>query len=157
MNPAATSRPATRAEQIDHVAGHLLANAALLARLLVKQLRSDISRTEAGVLHTVSEGPRRITELAALEGLAQPTMTLLVQRLERHGWVTRERHAGDGRVVLVSVTQAGRATLEEFRAQVADALHTYLEAMTDEQIAALETATDALTSLVDALQGGAPA
>jgi DNA-binding MarR family transcriptional regulator len=152
MNPT-TSPTAVRAEKADYVAAHLLSNAGLLARLLVKQIRGEVSRTEAGVLHSVSEAPRRITELAELEGLAQPTMTLLVQRLEQRGWVKRERHAGDGRVVLVSVTDAGRATLVEFRAQVGDALRTHMDAMSDEQIASLETATDALGSLVDALQG----
>ena len=155
MNPT-TSPTAVRAEQADHVAAHLLSNAGLLARLLVKQIGGEVSRTEAGVLHSVSEAPRRITELAELEGLAQPTMTLLVQRLEQRGWVKRERDAGDGRVVLVSVTDAGRATLVKFRAQVGDALRTHMDAMSDEQIASLETATDALGSLVDALQGGSP-
>ena len=154
MNPSATSPTAIRAEQVDHVAAQLLPQAALLTRLLVKRLGAEISRTEAGVLHSVSSGPRRITELAELEGLAQPTMTLLVQRLEQHGWVKRERHAGDGRVVLVSVTEAGLAKLDEFRAQVADALRAHMDAMADEQIAALETATETLGSLVDALQRG---
>src|SRR2546423_13037005 len=140
MSPTATSPTATRAGQIDHVAGQLLPHAALLTRLLVKQVRDDISRPEAGVLNTVRGGPRRITELADLEGLAQPTMTLLVQRLEQNGWVERERHAGDGRVVLVSVTEAGLAKLDDFRAQVADALRAHMDAMADEQIAALETA-----------------
>ena len=46
-------------------------------RLLVKQVRSrEISRTEMEVLSILSEGPRKITELTELEGIAQPTMTL---------------------------------------------------------------------------------
>jgi hypothetical protein len=45
--------------------------------------RSSVSRTDGGVLNTLTGGPRRITELAELEGLAQPTMTLIVQRLEQ--------------------------------------------------------------------------
>jgi DNA-binding MarR family transcriptional regulator len=145
---------AVRAARIDHVAGHLMPHAALLGRLLLKQLPDEIPRTEAGLLNTLTDAPRRVTELAELEGLAQPTVTQLVQRLEQRGWVTRERHAGDGRVVLVTVTDAGRAKLEEFRAQVSAALSPHIDAMSDEQIAALETATLTLGSLVDALQGG---
>ena len=72
--------------------------------------------------------------------------------LEQHGWVRRERHADDGRVVLVSLTQEGRRTLEGFRAQVLDALRSQLDAMPDEEIAELEAATATLGSLVDALQ-----
>jgi DNA-binding MarR family transcriptional regulator len=81
-------------------------------------------------------------------------MTLVVQRLEQRGWVKRERGADDGRVVLVSLTETGRATLEQVRAQVGAALRGYMDAMSDEQIAELETTTETLGSLVDVLQGG---
>src|ERR1700760_2635240 len=91
----------TRATQIDYVSSELLPRAALLTRLLVRQLGGELSRTEVGLLRTLSDGPRRITELAELEGLAQPTITLLIKRLEKLGLVTRARQAGDGRVVLV--------------------------------------------------------
>ena len=140
-----------RAERIEYVAEQLLPQAAIVTRLLVKQVTGEISRTEAGVLSTLIAAPRRITELAELEGLAQPTMTLLVQRLEQRGWVKRQRGADDGRVVLVSLTKAGSETLDAFRAQVGAALRVHMDAMSDEQVAALETATKALGSLVDTL------
>src|ERR1700731_1410436 len=80
-----------RAEQVDFVAEHLPSRAAILVRLLVRQVRSrEISRTEMEVLSILREDPRRITELAELEGIAQPTMTLLVKRLQQRGWVRRE-------------------------------------------------------------------
>jgi DNA-binding MarR family transcriptional regulator len=145
---------ALRAERIEYVAGQLLPHAATVTRLLAKQVKAEISRTEAGVLSTLIAAPRRITELAELEGLAQPTMTLLVQRLGQRGWVKRERGTDDGRVVFVSLTEAGSATLEEFRAQVGAALRVHMHSMSDEQIAALETATAALGSLVDVFLGG---
>jgi DNA-binding MarR family transcriptional regulator len=155
VTSVATGRHTARTDRIDHVAGHLVPDAAVLCRLLVKEVRGEVSRTDAGVLYTLSDGPRRLTELAELEGLAQPTMTLLVQRLEQRGWVKRERDADDGRVVVISVTEAGRTTLEDFRSRVGAALRAHMDAMSDEQIAALETATEALGSLVDLLQGGA--
>src|SRR3954471_162212 len=102
MNPASPTASTVRAERVEYVAGHLLGHAAVLTRLLVRQARPDVSRTEAGVLSALTDAARRITELAELEGLAQPTMTLLVQRLEQRGWVERSRHPDDGRVVLVS-------------------------------------------------------
>jgi DNA-binding MarR family transcriptional regulator len=153
MSPIATSPDAARADRIDYVARHLLPNAALLTRLLIKQVRIEISRTEGGVLNTLSDAPRRITELAELEGLAQPTMTLLVQKLEQRGWVTRERGPDDGRVVLVSLTEAGRAALEDFRARFGGVLRVQMDEMSDEEIEALGTATEALGSLVDVLSG----
>ena len=145
---------AHRAEQADYVARELLSKTALLTRLVLKQSGTEILRTEGGVLNTLNRGPRRITELAQLEGLAQPTMTLLVKRLEQQGWVKRERHGEDGRVVLVSLTGDGRAALEAARRQVGEVLRNYIEGLTDEQLAALETATDAMDSLIGTLQAG---
>ena len=67
----------------------------------------ELSRTEVGVLSTLSEGPRRITELAQTEALAQPTVTQLVDKLEGRGLVSRARSDEDGRVVIVEITPAG--------------------------------------------------
>src|ERR1700730_1493162 len=90
---------ADRLHRIHDVSSELLPRAALLTRLLARQLGREFPRTEVGLLNTLSSGPRRITELAELEGLAQPTMTLLVKRLEQRGLVDRQRQADDGRVV----------------------------------------------------------
>src|SRR5437764_13292241 len=89
-----------RSDLIAYVSKQLLPGAGLLVRLLVRQLGGELSRTEAGLLSTLSGGPRRITELAELEGLAQPTMTSLVKQLEHQGLVRRNRQTDDGRVVL---------------------------------------------------------
>src|SRR5580658_4919617 len=98
-----------RSDQIDYVSQQLLPGANLLTRPLVRELGGELSRTEAGLLSTLSGGPRRITELAELEGLAQPTMTSLVKQLEQQELVRRDRQAGDGRVVLVHLTGNGAA------------------------------------------------
>jgi DNA-binding MarR family transcriptional regulator len=152
VTSVATKPSADRAQRIDYVADHLLLHAGVLTRLLIKESNSEITRTEGGVLFTLSRGPRRITELAEVEGLAQPTVTLLVKKLEQKGWVKRDSTAADGRVVVLSLTRAGRTALDDFRAQVSEALRADLDAMSDRQIAALETATEALGTLVDVLQ-----
>lgn len=153
MNALSTDPRPVSAREIDHVASHLLAHAGLLVRLLVKQVDSpEISRTELEVLVTLSGGPRRITELAELEGLAQPTMTLLVRRLEQRGWAERCGLPEDGRVVLVSITAAGLAALEEFRARFRDALRADLEGLSQEELRALLEATLALGRFVQTLQ-----
>ena len=141
-----------RLGQIEYVSTQLLARAMALARLLAKQVDSELSHTEARVLNTLRDGPRRITELAECEGLAQPTTTLLVKRLEEMGLVRRERQADDGRVVLVSLEPAGIQALENFRAQFMALLRADLATTTDEQIEALAAATETLESLINLLQ-----
>jgi DNA-binding MarR family transcriptional regulator len=106
-------------------------------------------------VNPVSGPPRRITELADLEGLAQPTTTLLVKRLEQHGLVTRERQADDGQVVLVKLSDAGIVALKGYRAQARAALGTYLTEMPDQQIHELAAATKSLAELVTFLQQAA--
>lgn len=141
-----------RSQQTEYVSRELLPRSASLVRLLARQLHGPLSRSEVSLLSTVSAAPRRITELAELEGLAQPTTTLLVKRLERHGLVTRERQADDGRVVLVKPTDVGIAALEDYRAKASAALGAYLTEMPDHQIQELAAATKTLAQLITALQ-----
>jgi DNA-binding MarR family transcriptional regulator len=142
----------TRSTQIDYVSSELLSRVALLTRLLFRQIDAELSRTELGLLRTLSDGPRRITELAELEGLAQPTMTILIKQLEQEGFVKRERRSDDGRVVLVDLTESGRAALETYRDRVGEALGSYLAEISDEQVDQLATATETLAQLVTLLQ-----
>jgi DNA-binding MarR family transcriptional regulator len=148
---------AKRTERLEHVSSQLLARVALLSRLLTRHLLgAGLSRSEAGVLNTLRlrGGPRRITELAEIEGLAQPTMTLLAQRLEQRGLLVRERPAADGRVVLVSLTDAGHAAIDDVVARATEALTASLAEMPDQQVEALAAATDTLGELIVLLQTG---
>jgi DNA-binding MarR family transcriptional regulator len=141
-----------RSNRIDYVSSELLPHAVLLTRLLYRQFRGELSRTELGLLRTLSGGPRRITELAELEGLAQPTMTLLIKRLEERGLVKRKRQPDDGRVVLVDLTKAGSVVLADYRAHARSVLGAYLVEISDEQVESLATATETLEHLVALLQ-----
>ena len=149
---SSTTPALDRSQQIDVVSRQLLPGAALLTRLLVRQLGGELSRTEVGLLSTLGGGAQRITALAELEGLAQPTMTSMVKQLERRGLVRRERQADDGRVVLVTLTEAGNVALEDYRMRARTVLGDYLAEIPDEQIQALAAATDALARLIALLQ-----
>jgi len=146
-----------RDEAIERVASTLLPQASLLQRLVAKRACWTLTRSEGSVLSTLSTAPQRITTLAELEGLAQPTVTIMVKRLEERGWVERCRDDCDGRVVVVSITTEGREALECFREQYRALLRTEMAAMDDEQVAELLLATQALAGMVDALQCGATA
>jgi DNA-binding MarR family transcriptional regulator len=141
-----------RSRQIDYVSKQLLPDAALLTRLIVRELGGELSRTEVSLLGTLSRESGRITDLAELEGLAQPTMTSLVKQLEHQGLVRRERQADDGRVVLVHLTDRGADALEDYLARARALLGRYLAEIPDQQVEALAGATDALAQLVALLQ-----
>lgn len=76
----------------------------------------DISLTTASTLRMLeTNGPCRLSEMAAYQGVTQPAMTQLVTRLERDGYATRGSDASDARVVLVELTEAGQEMLRERR------------------------------------------
>jgi len=54
------------------------------------------------------ESPRTQADLTRLLLIEPPTMAKMLARLERSGFVERERSSSDRRVVLVSPTKAGR-------------------------------------------------
>ena len=146
-----------RGERIERIAADLLPRASQLTRLVVRRVTASgggLARTEGGILRTLSEGERRITEIAELEGLAQPTTTALVKRLEEQGLVSRGRDGSDGRVALISLTPDGAAALDEFRRRYRGALAERLHAMSDTELAELDRAARVLGRLVGELQGG---
>jgi DNA-binding MarR family transcriptional regulator len=137
---------------LDDLAMTLVQQASLLTRLVFRHAVAGMSRSEASLLAALRGGPQRITALAEYEGLAQPTVTLLVKRLEKRGWVRRERALADGRAVLVSLTDEGRSAVDELRERFRPLLRGSLAALPDEQVSALEQATEAMASLVNELQ-----
>ena len=109
---------------------------------------NDISLTAASTLRRLErEGPHRLTELAAAEGVTQPAMTQLAQRLERDGLAERTTDATDGRVVLVRVTQAGRDLLARRRTVRAEHLAALLRDLSAEDEALIAAALPALERL----------
>jgi DNA-binding MarR family transcriptional regulator len=148
-----TPAPASRREQVDFVSANLLPRSSLLVRLLVKQVHNrQISRTDIEALSTLARGPRRITELAELEGLAQPTMTLLIRRLEQRGWVKRTGLPEDARVVMVQTTEQGTKALARFRAQFQEAVRGDIEDLDDLELEQLAQATMVLGTFLEELQ-----
>jgi DNA-binding MarR family transcriptional regulator len=145
------SSSADRAAAIDLVASNLLGRAARLTRLLMRSGAHEISRTEVGVLATLSEGPRRITQLAMTEALAQPTVTQLIDKLEGRELVSRSRSEEDGRVVLVEITTAGAAALEAVRALIRANMREALVDLPDAELTELAHAADTMGSLIEKL------
>jgi DNA-binding MarR family transcriptional regulator len=112
--------------------------------------RDGLSLTAASTLRRLERsGPQRLCDLHAPEGVTQPAMTQLVTRLEKEGLARRGSDPADGRAVLVSITDAGRAAVESRRASNADALAERLRALAPEDRAAIIAALPAMERLSD--------
>jgi DNA-binding MarR family transcriptional regulator len=113
-----------------------------------RETQRDMSRSAASVLGTLrDEGPSRITELARIEAVTQPTMTTLVTRLERDGLVARSPDPDDARAVRVVITEEGLRRLARMRAERAALLDDALEELEPRERAALEAALPVLEKL----------
>lgn len=142
----------SRGQRLDEVAEALPQRATAISRLFLQNASVEVSRTEVGVLRLLRERPRRITELAATEGVTQPGITMLVNRLEERGWVERGRDPNDGRAVLVSLTADGREAFEQLRAEYRALLHEEMATLPDEDVTALARAVEVLDELIDRLR-----
>lgn len=147
-----TSAPASRSRQIDEIAALLPRRTGQFSRVMARLGGGDLPRGMASMLASLEEGPLRITTLARREHLAQPTTSRMVERLERKGLVDRGRDAGDGRIVLVTITDAGRGALHEIRRRYRAVLRKRLRTMSDEELRDLVHASRALQELLDRLQ-----
>jgi DNA-binding MarR family transcriptional regulator len=67
-------------------------------------------------LAEAGDGTLGLRELARAAGVAAPTATRMVDGLERRGLVSRVRSADDRRAVQLSLTAAGSAAVELYRA-----------------------------------------
>lgn len=72
-----------------------------------------VSLVEWRVLSFLSDGPSTIGEIADVTLLQQPTLTKVVDRMQRDGLVDRRPEPTDGRRVRVSVTERGRALVAD--------------------------------------------
>jgi DNA-binding MarR family transcriptional regulator len=116
-----------------------------LATELVRQMPRDMSLTSVATLSTLTRrGPRRVTELAASEGVAQPSMTALVSALEREGFVERRPDPRDKRAALVTITDAGREYVARRRRVGAGLVASTLEELSESDRIALAEAVGAL-------------
>jgi DNA-binding MarR family transcriptional regulator len=93
----------------------------------VKNLRDPIlgeaaaeSRLSPTQIHTVmwlgNDGPLTMGDLARRGGITEKTITGVIDRLERDGYVHRERDLADRRVVRVVLTEKGATEFREMRA-----------------------------------------
>ena len=129
------------------------------AILMVRHLapRSGLGLTANLTLGTLNrEGPARVTALAAAASIGQPAMTELIQRLERQGLVTRVDDPEDGRAALVTITDAGRALLDDQRRDRRDRLAELFTALPeDEEVTltlAMHVALPIIRRLIDDAQ-----
>jgi len=144
------------ASQLDEIAEGLPLRAAALSRLFFSRSALGISRTEAGVLQALAARPWRITDLALREGVTQPAITLLINRLQQRGLVSRAADASDRRAVLVELAPAGHELYAGVRAEYRALLHQEMATLPARDVRTLARAIEILDRLIARLEAPQP-
>ncbi len=120
--------------------------------LLRRVRRSDpltgVSAAQLSALSVLMAGPRTIGELAAAEQVRPPTITRLVQEMERGGLVVRDTDPSDARVARIRWTAKGQRVLQRGRELRITALDARLRTLSAAEIALLERAVGIIERVV---------
>jgi DNA-binding MarR family transcriptional regulator len=121
-----------------------------LVTLAVKNGPREISLTAASTLATLDRtGARRLTDLAVIEGVTQPSMSVLVTGLEAAGLAERRPDPADKRVVLVGLTPAGAEYIHARRRAGAATFAELIDKLPEDEAATLIAAVPAMNRLRD--------
>ena len=80
-------------------------------------------------------GPSPISHVAEWLGVGMPTASGAIDRLERHGLVTRHHRQDDRRVVECVLTDAGRSLLDQISGMRLEVLRRFFDVLNDEELA----------------------
>jgi DNA-binding MarR family transcriptional regulator len=134
------------ADRLHSAAIHLLRGVAR------EDVRSGLSAARLSALSVlVFAGPLSLTELAAAERVQPPTMTRIVQALERDGLVRRRPSKHDRRSIVLAATTKGRRQLAAARARRVQKLALALEALERRELSLLSDAADQIESVSAAI------
>lgn len=121
----------------------------LLRRLRAADAGAGITPARLSALSVlVFRGPCSISELAAAEQVAVPTMSRLVAALEERGLVTRRPHPSDGRAVRLEPSPEGRRMLEEGRDRRVERLAALLSRLEREEVETVARSSRLLEALL---------
>ena len=132
----------------DATADRLRLSVTRLHRLLRQHSAGDLTLTQSSALASVNKhGPLTLGDLAAAEQVSPPTITNVVGKLERAGYVERTIDTHDRRVCRVSITPAGQDHLLAIRESRTAWLATRLAELEPDDLARLTDVLDLLEHL----------
>ncbi len=120
----------------------------LLRLVRSADVQSGLTAPRLSVLSVlVFGGDRTITQLADAEQVRAPTMTRLIDGLQRDGFVRRRSDPHDARIARVTATVKGRSTLEAARERRVSAIEKLLSRLSPSQLRTLAQAATIIERL----------
>ena len=131
------------------VAAALRLSTTRLARRLRTEAEIGLTPSLMSALPVIHvRGPLTLGALAELEGIAPPTVTKIVAKLQHQGLAERTVDPEDRRVARVSVTRAGDELLAESRARKTEWLARRLAGLPEAELETLGRAAELIEELL---------
>lgn len=99
---------------VDNYLAYLLART---SQLVSQEFQQELEERQVPTMHwrvlvTLHDGPMHLTDLAKIVLEKQPTMSKIIDRMEKLGLVQRQPGVADRRSTLVSITAEGRQVVK---------------------------------------------
>jgi DNA-binding MarR family transcriptional regulator len=120
-----------------------------ITQFLTQQMQQEVlTPSQATVLTLLQDGRAwRLSDLASATGVRPPSMTELISRMERQGWLSKMDTAHDRRGVAVTITEEGRTLLQALNRRQIDLIAGRLALLSDEEKRMIEQALPVLDRL----------
>jgi MarR family transcriptional regulator, organic hydroperoxide resistance regulator len=121
---------------------------ATLSALAARLAGLDLPTADINALANLADGTRRsVGALATATATRPTTLTSVLDRLARRGYLTRDVDPGDRRSFLISLTPAGQAVAETVAAAVRDLERQALADVSQADLAGFRAVIGALTEV----------
>lgn len=120
-----------------------------ITQILTQRMQQEaLTPSQATVLNLLLDGrPWRLSDLASAAGVRPPSMTELIARMERQGWLRKMDTAHDRRGVAVTITEEGRVIIQAVQRRQIDFIAQRLALLTDEDKQIIERALPVIDRL----------
>jgi DNA-binding MarR family transcriptional regulator len=121
---------------------------ATLQVLAAELVDLDLNASEINAMANLADGRgRTVSELGRAVGVRPTTLTSVLDRLERRGYITRGTRPGDRRVVVVELTSSGRSTATTIRESITGIEHRALSGLPAADREVLKQTLEALAGM----------
>jgi DNA-binding MarR family transcriptional regulator len=139
---------------VSEIAGALRVSVGLVLRKLRQApFEGELTVAESSALSRLERGgPATSSDLARLERISPQSMGVIVAALLDRGLIERSRDPGDGRRIVLSITEAGRHTMHDKRGARTEHIAAALrDGFSGDELRQLESATALLERLAEKL------
>jgi len=142
MPRSANRREREVADRLHSAAIHLLRRARRTDPL------TGVSPAQLSALSVLMSGPKTLGDLAAAEQVRPPTMSRLVNEMERSGVARKRTDRDDARVVRIRATPKGLRALARGRSMRIEAIERLMRDLDHEELATIERAVGTMEKLL---------